>query len=295
MNTSVTCSKPSTLPRLAEALAAGLRAELDLTPKPGLVDRWDNGSHDDLNYALMARSISLLERYFFECVKALQAGHPVERLREIGIQTEQQMLASFGANTHRGAVFLGGVLLAAVYASNSLDSVTVSDAVAACAYELFATRRPQHTKGGQVRAQYRVGGIVREALDGFPAVFRIGVPAFREAERLGLDDRDTLFFAMARLMQTVEDTTALRRCGPRGLVQLQGDGARLEGLLRAGADPLLFLIRINERYRAWRLTMGGVADLLGLCAAWRWFESPSVNPGYYHARPLPSVIATVKM
>lgn len=267
MNVSATCSKPSTLQRLAEALVTGLRLELDLTPKPGLVDQWDNGSHDDLDYALMERSIGLLEGYFRECVEALHAGCPVERLRAIGIEMERRMLTSFGANTHRGAIFLGGVLLAAVHACDSLDTATVSDAVAACAYELFAIRLPQHTKGGRIRVRYGVGGIVREALDGFPAVFRIGVPALREAERLGLDDRDALFLAMARLMQTVEDTTALRRCGPKGLVQLQRDGLRLEEILRAGVDPVPFLVLINNRYRTWRLTMGGVADLLGLCAA----------------------------
>ena len=43
--------------KLTKLLVIGLQQELDLSPKPGLVDRWDNGAHDDLNYSLMARSI----------------------------------------------------------------------------------------------------------------------------------------------------------------------------------------------------------------------------------------------
>jgi triphosphoribosyl-dephospho-CoA synthase len=250
-----------------------LRRELDLTPKPGLVDRWDNGSHDDLDYGLMTRSIALLERYYGDCATALAAGCPVERLRELGIQAEQRMLRNLGTNTHRGAIFLGGLLLGGVHAAASREVGTVSDAVAAGAYRLFATNLPRHTKGGRARSRYRVGGIVREALDGFPSVFRIGVPALREAGRLGLDDRDALFLAMARLMQTVEDTTTLRRGGPPALVRLRKDGAGLEERLRAGVDPIAFLVRINGLYRGWRLTMGGVADLLGLCIAWSTFEA----------------------
>jgi triphosphoribosyl-dephospho-CoA synthase len=279
LNVFTTCSKLSMLQRLAEALVAGLRRELELTPKPGLVDRWDNGSHDDLNYGLMEHSIALLERYFFACVAQLQTGCPLERLREIGIRAEERMLKSFGTNTHRGAIFLGGVLLAAVDACGSRDADTVSNAVADCAHRLFLARLPRHTKGERVRTRYGVGGIVREALDGFPSVFRIGVPALREAGRLGLDDRDALFLAMARLMQTVQDTTALRRCGPGGLAVLRKDGARLESLLLSGADPLPFLVCVNQRYRALRLTMGGIADLLGLCAAWILFEAARYSLG----------------
>ena len=48
-------ANPSSVRHLADALSIGLRVELDLTPKPGLVDRWDSGSHDDLDYRLMIR------------------------------------------------------------------------------------------------------------------------------------------------------------------------------------------------------------------------------------------------
>jgi len=72
-------------------------------------------------------------------------------------------------------------------------------------------------------------------------------------------------------MQKVEDTTALRRCGPLGLARLRRDGARLEELLLAGLDPVPFLINANDDYRRERLTMGGVADLIGMCAAWASF------------------------
>lgn len=263
---------------LAALLVAGLQWELDLTPKPGLVDRRDNGSHQDLNYPLMARSIRLLERYFFDCAADLEAGHDLGRLRQRGIAAERAMLEQLGANTHRGAIFLGGLLLGAVHAAAARDSATVSVAVADTARRLFEAGLPAGTPGSEARARYGAGGIIREALRGFPSVFEVGVPALRDAGRLGFDWRDGLFLAMARLMQTVEDTTALRRCGPAGVACLQRDGAKLETLLLDGGDPVVFLTGANRRYQLQRLTMGGVADLLAISVAWRLFGSPDRGP-----------------
>ena len=62
---------------VADALVRGARAELDLTPKPGLVDRRDNGSHPDLDHPRMVRSIELLPRYYDELIVYLGAPVPM--------------------------------------------------------------------------------------------------------------------------------------------------------------------------------------------------------------------------
>ncbi len=265
------CSPASPTRRLADHLTAGLRAELDLTPKPGLVDRRDSGSHDDLTHAAMDRSIDLLAGYFADYAAALEAGAGAGDLRRLGVAVEERMAARFGTNTHRGAIFLGGLLLTGLHRAGSPDDAAVSEAIGGFALELFADRLPTDTTGARVRARYGVGGVVAEALDGLPCVFRVGLPALREAQERGWSGERTLFLLMARLMRAVEDTTALRRCGPAGLSRLRDDGARLEGLLLTGLDPVPFLVEANEDYRRRRLTMGGVADLIGACAAWSSF------------------------
>ena len=45
---------PFTADTLAVTLVQGATRELELTPKPGLVDQLDNGSHPDLTFGLMA-------------------------------------------------------------------------------------------------------------------------------------------------------------------------------------------------------------------------------------------------
>ncbi len=255
--------------RLANSLAQGLALELELTPKPGLVDRRNCGSHPDLSYATMRRSVDLLEDYFRACAAALRAGCPLPALRQLGLAAEQAMWRRFGTNTHRGAIFLGGLLLAGVHAAGTLAPDTARAAVAECARRLFAERIPTVTPGAAVRARFQVGGIVGEALAGLPGLFDAGLPALEEARLNGWGDHHGRLLCMAVLMQRVEDTTALRRCGPLGLVRLKRDGECLERTLRARRDPQPLLLALDEQYRARRLTMGGVADLLGVSVAWQ--------------------------
>ncbi|MET0085550.1 MAG: triphosphoribosyl-dephospho-CoA synthase [Sedimenticola sp.] len=273
-------SKISPTSRFVQALSEGLRQELDLTPKPGLVDRHNSGSHTDLSYGLMSESINLLEGYFSECANALESGCGIETLRDLGIETENRMLRQFGTNTHRGAVFLGGLMIFGVHEAGALDGPEVSRAIASGARRLFRDRLPTDTTGAVVRERFQVGGIVAEALNGLPCVFEIGVPTLQTGLEQGMSLRNAQLLAMALLMQQVEDTTALRRCGPLGLARLQEDGRSLERLLLEGKSPDSFLILANRRYQARRLTMGGVADILGMSIAWHCCGLPDL---YSHA------------
>ena len=72
---------------------------------------------------------------------------------------------------------------------------------------------------------------------------------------------------MARLMQTVDDTTTLHRAGPQGLKQVRQDGRRLEQLIANGEAFIPYLEEINRGYIRQNITIGGVADILGLAFA----------------------------
>lgn len=261
---------PSSRQMLVDHLVQGLNRELDLAPKPGLVDPYDNGSHPDLDYALMQRSITMLEQYFRRFAAEVQAGCDAEGLRRLGAEAEVRMLRTLGTNTHRGALFLGSLLL--VGAARAREAAAVPASIAVFAQELFAARLPAGTLGAGVRAQYQAGGIVGEALCGLPGLFHVGLPALEDADRLRLGYRRGLYLAMARLMQGVEDTTALRRCGRTGLARLRVDGRALEVLLLSARDPEHYLDKLNARYRRIGLTMGGVADMLAMSIAWAAFS-----------------------
>ncbi len=255
--------------QFSSVLVEGLTRELQLTPKPGLVDGNNQGSHPDLNFTNMLRSIQILKYYFNQCNVMLDSGEDIESLRILGTVTEKKMLRQFSSNTHRGAIFLGGLMLAAVHQSNSIDAKIVSLSVAKLAKSLFERKLPVGTKGSLVRQKYSAGGIIQESLDGLPCVFYIAAPQIQMGLGKGLTEQYTYFLAMAALMQHVEDTTTLKRCGPKGLEQIRADGKILEQLILEGADPTEFLLNRDTIYRAKNLTMGGVADLLGMSIAWQ--------------------------
>ncbi|MDL2206573.1 triphosphoribosyl-dephospho-CoA synthase [Eubacteriales bacterium OttesenSCG-928-N13] len=131
--------------RWIEQCATGaLLRELDTTPKPGLVDRANNGAHDDMDYALFLRSIDSLSQHFYHFAmlglracdimdvdhnlasappKAIQDGDSSIRdnPQDIGVDLDtlialgkradaDMMQATGGPNTHRGAIFTLGLL-----------------------------------------------------------------------------------------------------------------------------------------------------------------------------------------
>ena len=120
MNTIRQLVPPTTLPYIIAHLATqALQAELDTTPKPGLVDKDNNGAHRDMDYALMQLSINTLHPYFvrlaFLGFADTLPSHTV--IRDAGIEAEKAMLeATNGVNTHKGALFsMGLAVVAAAY------------------------------------------------------------------------------------------------------------------------------------------------------------------------------------
>ena len=258
------CSAISATEALAAALLRGLTAELTLTPKPGLVDLWDNGSHADLSLPKMLASIELLGVYFGELIRALAAGAGSGELIALGRAAEERMHARLGTNTHKGAIFLGGLLLLARFRAVGDEPESLRSAVVEVAEEIIAQLTPEASHGAAVRQSYRVGGILAEARAGLPSLFEVALPAwYGSLTRWGQPLRGS-FAMLAALMQRVEDTTALHRCGPLGLERLRCDGRELELLLGRGEDPMPLLQKLNQEYRQLNLTMGGVADMLGL-------------------------------
>ena len=120
MNTIRQLVPPTTLPYIIAHLATqALQAELDTTPKPGLVDKDNNGAHRDMDYALMQLSINTLHPYFVRLALLGFADTLPSHtsIRDTGIEAEKAMLeATNGVNTHKGALFsMGLAVVAAAY------------------------------------------------------------------------------------------------------------------------------------------------------------------------------------
>ena len=251
--------------RAADALARGARMELHLTPKPGLVDRHDQGSHPDLSFEAMEASILLLPQYFSELQGACKAGKPLAELVQTGRDAEVRMMAKIHTNAHKGFIFLAGLFLLATVEARQLPDLR--DAISQMARLFFSQFRPRDTPGSTLRALHGLGGIQFETECGLPAIFDHGWPCYQAALDAGWGAEEAGFYLMAVLMQHVEDTTAIRRCGPEGLSRLRRDGFHLQSMLERRESPLPVLRQLNTEYCQMGLTMGGVADCMALTFA----------------------------
>ncbi len=258
--------------RLVESLVRGAALELYLTPKPGLVDLADTGAHPDLCLDTMERSIHSIADYLLELCRSLAAGERFDHQVAIAKRAERNMFQALGTNTHRGYLFLSGLLLIAHWHSTTPGESALRGTISSLAGDFFATHGEKSTNGSKARQSYRAGGIVAEALDGFPSLFSVALPAFREA--WGRRDlRNASFAMLAQLMQTVEDTTTLHRGGPFALSRIRRDGRILERIIAQGGDCVPFLAELNRLYILNGITMGGVADMLGLSYGYLLFRN----------------------
>jgi len=255
------CSNPLQLFSLADALIDGLKAELFLTPKPGLVDLRNNGSHPDLSVTTMARSIALMRVYFNEICAALLSPSSRPDPVVIGQRAERRMFDALGTNCHKGGIFLCGLLLIAASRCDMRNTEVMRREIGRAAAEIFADReRLQGSNGDRIRRQYPKSGIVAEALAGLPALFDRVLPSLTT----WCEDGRGIFMAMAELMLYVDDSTSRHRCGDAGMALLRDSGAQLKRCLLEDGDHIALLIELDVRFQQTNLTMGGVADLLGV-------------------------------
>jgi len=217
---------PSGFPaQTARHAVRALFLELALYPKPGLVSFRDAGAHRDMDGRTFARSLFALSRYFMNIAAAGARGAAFAELRELGICAEASMLrATGGVNTHRGAIFVLGLLCAAAGHTLARRGAPTDCALrdtlaqtwgADLAFHAASAGSASH--GTSVARRYGAGGARSEASRTFPSVFEIALPALRDALARGADARTARMAALFALLERVDDTNILYRGGGAGL------------------------------------------------------------------------------
>ncbi|HMG50331.1 MAG TPA: triphosphoribosyl-dephospho-CoA synthase MdcB [Inquilinus sp.] len=262
--------------RLGDIASTALVAELETWPKPGLVSHVDRGSHDDMDHTTFRRSAAAIRPFYARLAMAGSAGGDMERLRQIGREAEDAMLAATGGvNTHRGAIFGLGLLCAAAGAASVESPPTPVTPARPSAAQLadIVTRRwggailrgpiPLRSHGSDVLRRFGAGGARAEAAAGFPQVREIGLPALRQGRALAHDEGAARVQAFFALMAEVEDTNLLHRGGAAGLQDAQRTARQFltDGGVGQG-DWEDRAVAIHQAFVRRRLSPGGCADLL---------------------------------
>ena len=262
--------------------SAALSREVITTPKPGLVDRANSGSHRDMTVDTFRASIEALAPYWVECfaIGRETASKPAEEafrhLREAGLKAEKAMLsATNGVNTHKGAIFTLGAVCGAVgrlwrpeepcrdprRIAQECAAMTRT-AVAGDWAAMESLPEDKLTAGQRLYRNYGLTGIRGEVADGLPGVIRIALPAYRRALEAGHSTNDAGAIALLHLIARGTDTNMVARGGPelaRKAVE------KVRNLLRRDAMPEMGEIAaLDEWFIERNLSPGGCADLLAV-------------------------------
>lgn len=262
----------TTLPYIIAHLATrALQMELDTTPKPGLVDRHDNGAHTDMDYQLMCHSIKALHPFFVRlAIMGFATVLPTySELSAVGMEAERAMLAvTRGVNTHRGALFSMGLAVtsaahtAYIHGASAIDATAIQHSIHHLA-SLFPDTNGTH--GSEVKHRLMKdkakGTMIKGALDnareGYRQLFDDWLPYYTSLQRAA--DPSALHRTLLRIMCSLDDTNIIFRTDMDTAQAVKKEARQL--LCRFS---LCELQAMNTRFTAHNISPGGCADMLSL-------------------------------
>lgn len=269
--------------RIGAVAAKSLLYEVCTTPKPGLVDCHNSGSHRDMDIFTFMSSTAALQPYFTDCAKIgmetadLSPRETFLQLRFRGKVAEQEMYrATGGVNTHKGAIFSLGILCGAAgrlqkekcFAQEIL--CMVREMTREITREDFAgiTEDNAMTKGQRLYARHGITGIRGQAELGFPAVAEYGLPVLRQGIARGLSVNDAGCAALLSFMAHTPDTNLMAR---GDLMTQQRIAAGVAQLLEEEPYPTREVLeKLDRAFIQRNLSPGGCADLLAV-TYFLWF------------------------
>lgn len=260
----------------ARLACQALLYEVAASPKPGLVDRENSGSHCDMDFFTFQASAASLQPYFAQCVRiGRQGGTPMQTLRALrlpGKLAEGEMRrATAGVNTHKGAIFSMGILCGALGRldrENWGDPDRILDECAAMAKGIVSedyrnlTPETAKTAGQKLYLRYGITGVRGQAEAGFPAVREAGLPTLEAALAAGEDINEAGCAAMLSLLVHTADTNMIHRGGYEGMQQATAEVREI--LNRERFPGRETLEALDKRFIEKNLSPGGSADLLAL-------------------------------
>lgn len=257
--------------------------EVSATPKPGLVDRRNNGAHDDMDYNLFLNSSISFDDCLEEIVEIgySYAGDDYEELfnkiRKVGLRAEEKMFeCTGGINTHKGILFSLCLLSGAAGHLLKKNGEGNMDPEEVCSLagkmvkgitqkELHKMNKDRNlTHGEKLFRKYGVTGIRGEAESGFLSVLNYGLPVLRENYEC-LELNDLLIQVLFSLMSQVDDTNVLYRHDHEELINVKDKAKKF--LDQGGMNNkrgIEKVISMDSEFIDLNISPGGSADLLAI-------------------------------
>jgi triphosphoribosyl-dephospho-CoA synthase len=271
--------------KIMEAAIRALLYEVSATPKPGLVDRLNNGAHHDMNFFSFIDSSVALNTYFYSIKDEISIlyhprqmlpspGDVFQKLVPLGIEAEKKMKqATGGVNTHKGAIYALGLLTSAslecLYSSGHCELQTILNRVSDYVEPTLETGFQRHDEGVSYgQAQYNKLGLLGargEAYHQYASATAIGIPMLETALDHGCDINKAMLHALIGLMASVMDSNVI---GRHDVAMLRESQRRADEVLALGSVFTSEGMAAITAYDQWCIdsyvSHGGCADLLAV-------------------------------
>ena len=260
---------------IGDLAAECLIREVKTTPKPGLVDLRNTGSHNDMDVDSFIKSAVSLKPYFTECIrigidnKKNTHVETFKHLREAGLRAEKTMYkVTHNVNTHKGAIYSLGVLLCALGRHWTADqpisdrNILLSEASSLVRESTMADLESASgkTAGERLFLEYGLQGIRGEVASGFSSVKDHSLPIYEESLITGLSENDAGVRSLIALISVLDDTNLYHRGGANGARFAKEYAVRL---LEDGFDSKA-VEQMDDEFIKRNLSPGGSADLLAI-------------------------------
>ena len=272
--------------KIAQQATRALLYEVTTTPKPGLVDRRNTGSHKDMDSFTFMSSAAALYPYFKKCAEQglrdaaekRSAAETFTALRPLGRQAENAMLAATsGVNTHKGAIFSIGIAAAALGRLDAERRREPAAVLAECAAMTkglvsrdYANLTSAKTAGQRFYLEYGITGVRGQAEAGFPAVRNVGLPILEAGLTQGLNNDRAGAAALLAMLCADDDTNMIARGGRDEQLRTTHEVAVL--LSETPYPNEQTLAHLDDKFIRKNLSPGGSADLLALCWLLHFFK-----------------------
>ncbi len=245
-----------------------LMEEVEADPKFGLVTRKSSGRHENMDIDTFKKSILNLEKSIEQYLKE---GFKIDKnsfkkLRVIGINAEKRMLeATNDVNTHKGAIFILGILLPSVLNTiyNGKEFEEIKNKVQMLTVDIFEDfknieSKEKLTYGEKVYKKYGINGIRGETHRGLPIAFE-GVEKFSNYEG---NKNDLVINILLFVMERLDDTVILHRNDINMLEYVKDVGKEINKLGGYETDigkKLTF--KYTKKFIELNISPGGSADI----------------------------------
>lgn len=247
-----------------------MKTEVQLSPKPGLVDSINSGAHHDMDINTFYASIKAIKPYIFQFLEARPPSF--ETLRSIGVACEKAMFdATNGVNTHKGMVFCLALTCGALSTLKAREKLFTCKDIQEqiqhlCEGLVEKDLLLAHPQSAGARFFYETGslGIRGIAQSGFALVFEGSLPFFQtQKEHLG--EEKALKMTLLWLMERLDDSTLWSRGGLEGLAYVKQKAGEIRLHVKHSPEDLdTHLKAFDQDLTTRHLSPGGSADLLAL-------------------------------